>query len=250
MKLHELLRDCFTESECRIFLTDEFGDTGRDVWDSTDGDWMNRAFEVAEALGRQGLANRKLFEALVRRVPGRADDVAAVCKDVTDQPLNYAAGTVPPAGAFPWSHYEAAMASSLIRLLRSAAYDARSRGYDTISTSELFRVYRAAQPWIAAAFPDAKMKTAVASSGEEDPFDDTLGASYCLSKTIHGLAEHTEQPAQFDEHDVFLDLARFGSGKSARRLSPDGTALARLNDLSRRLDIGRTTRHGVLDSSG
>lgn len=245
LTLDALFLEVFLESECQIFLAQSLDD-GRDIWNSTDGAWNTRAFQAADALRRRGGIDRKLFEALIREVPGRADVIAAVCRNETGEPLNYTTAEVPPARVFPWSDYERAMSPSLIRLLESAAYDARSRGYDTISTSEFFRIYRTEQPWIAAAFPDAKLKRSK-DRGKEDPFDNSLGASYCVSKTVHGLAQHTQQGQQFDEHDVFLDLARFGDGNSARRLSPDGESLERLNELSRRLKIGRTTRHGVLD---
>lgn len=245
LTLDALFLEIFREPECEIFLAHALDD-GRDIWNSTDGAWNTRAFQAADTLRRRGRVDRRLFEALIREVPGRADIIAAVCRYETGQPLNYTTAEVPPAREFPWADYQQAMSASLIRLLRSAAYDARSRGYDTISTSEVFRIYRTEQPWVAAAFPNAELKRSK-HQGEEDPFDKSLGASYCVSKTIHGLAQHTEQGKKFDEHDVFLDLARFGDGNSARRLSPNGESLERLNQLSRELKVGRTTRHGVLD---
>lgn len=249
MKLHELLRSCFSDPEdCRIFLVDVYENAGRDVWDSTDGPWTQRAFEVAEKLAEHGLKDRQLFEALLNARPKRADDIAAACRAETGLPLNYVVDPPPPAEVFPWSTYRSAMSPGLVHMLRLAGYDARTRGYPTISTSEIFRVYRALQPWIAAPFPDTDIDPSDLD-GEADPFDDELGASFCVSKTIHGLAGHLEPPALITEHDVFLDLARFGAGESARKLASDGDSMDRINRLSRQLAIGRITRHGPLETS-
>jgi hypothetical protein len=245
MQLHDLLRSCFEPDQCRIFLVDTLDEQGRDVWDSTDGPWKERAFAVAEDLERRGLADRRLFEALVEQRPKRADDIAAVYKAETGQPFNYVVGAPPSPNAFPWSDYRDAMSSGLISMLRFAAYDAKTRSFHTISTSEVFRVYRSLQPWVAAAFPGTEIEAADLEN-EADPFDGSLGASNCVAKSIHGLAHHFEQPQRMTEHDVFLDLARFGAGESARRLAPDGATIDRVNRLSRDLGIGRITRHGVL----
>jgi hypothetical protein len=246
VKLHELLRSVFDEDECRMFLIDTFDQSGQDIWDSTHGSWMDRSHQIDLEMRKQGLKDRRLFEALVRRFPKRADDIAAVCKAETNQPFSYTSEEAPPAREFPWSDYREAMSPGLIRMLRLGAYDARSHGQTTISTSEVFRVYRALQPWIAASFPHTDIESADLMH-EEDPFDGTLGASFCVSKTIHGLAEKTERPSLITEHDVFLDLARFGAGESARKLAPDGGWLDRINEYSRQLGIGRVTRHGPLD---
>lgn len=246
MKLHELLRECFDESDLRIFLADQYDQDGRDAWDSTTGPWLDRAFDIAEELARRGLVDRTLFERLVRERPRRADDISATCRTVLGQPLSYVVGEPPAAQAFPWSDYRSCMSPGLVDLLGCAAYDARRRGYTTISTSEVVRVYLTAQPWAALALA-ADDRDAADLDRTEDPFDGTLGASYCVSKTFHGLAANTEQPARYDEHDVFLDLVRFGSGASVRRLVPDGAAMDRVNQASRQLGIGRVTRHAVLD---
>ncbi len=252
MELHELLRSCFPQDGLRMFLVEEFGQPGTDIWDSTDGPWLGRVFDITRALNQAGLVDRQFFERLVRRKPGRADDISASCWATTGEPLTYVTGNAPAAETFPWADYQHAMSPSLVRFLRFAAYDARSRGYPTISTSEIVRVYLALQPWV---------RTTLAGGGgsegggferseldgEEDPFDNTLGASFCVSKTVHGLAENCVQPRLFDEHDVFLDLMRFGSGKSVRRLAGGGVERDEMNELSRRLGIGRVTRHAVLD---
>lgn len=247
MQLHELLRSCFINpDDLRIFLSEQFGQTGRDVWDLTDGAWMGRVFDIASGLEQKGVVDRKFFELLVIELPKRADDISACCWTTTGQPLTYVAGEAPPAQTFPWSDYEGGMAPSLVRFLRHAAYDARSRGYPTISTSEIVRVYLAQQPWVRATL-DADDEELSELDGEADPFDDKLGASFCVSKTVHGLAENCVLPRRFDEHDVFLDLMRFGNGKSVRRLAVGGVGRDRLNELSRQLGIGRVTRHAVLD---
>ncbi len=246
MRLDELLRSCFQEHQCKIFLHDTLPEQWLDVWDSTQGVWATRAFELVVHLKQVGLVNRSFFEALVKARPGRADDIAAVCRDVLQEPLNYAVGDPPPAARFPWVDYESAMSRGLLQLLRFAAYDARSRGYTTISTSEIVRVYGALQPWVRAVVP-VQAKDLSSLFGQEDPFDGVLGASYCVSKTMHGLAQTTHQPGRFTEHDVFLDLLRFGSGTSVRRLVADGSALDTINLWSRRLGIGRVTRHAILD---
>ncbi|MDH4277775.1 MAG: hypothetical protein OEW83_06790 [Acidimicrobiia bacterium] len=247
MQLHELLRSCFANpDELRIFLSEEFGQTGRDVWDLTDGAWLTRAFDIATALEGKGVIDRQFFERLVVELPKRADDISACCWTTTGQPLTYVAGDAPPAETFPWSAYEKGMAPSLLRFLRHAAYDARSRGYATISTSEIVRVYLAEQPWVRATL-GADDEDLSELDGEADPFDDKLGASFCVSKTVHGLAENCVLPRRFDEHDVFLDLMRFGNGNSVRRLASSGVGRDQLNQLSRQLGIGRVTRHAVLD---
>ena len=138
------------------------------------------------------------------------------------------------------------MSRGLIQLLRYCAYDARSRGFTTVSTSEIVHAYVVLQPWVAATVvADAGERPAL--DGELDLFDDGLGASLCVAKTVHGLAKFTESPGKFTEHDVFLDLVRFGNGTSARKLAPNGDALDAVNTLSRKLGIGRVTRHGILD---
>lgn len=250
MKLDDLLRSCFDESECKAFLifTLDVGDStaGKDVWDSTQGPWKTRAFEVAETLERMGLVRRQFFEALVRELPNRADDIAAGCREATGEPLNYAVGDPPAIESFPWENYRPGMSSGLVQLLRYAAYDARSRGFTTVSTSEIVRVYVELQPWVAALLA-AELSERSQLDGELDLFDDKLGASMCVAKTVHGLCQFTEQPSKFSEHDVFLDLVRFGSGTSARKLAPSGQALDAVNTLSRKLGIGRVTRHGVLE---
>ena len=48
---------------------------------------------------------------------------------------------------------------------------------------------------------------------------------------------------------LYLDLVRFGSGDSARKLAPNGDALEAVNKLSRELQIGRVSRHGRLDEA-
>jgi hypothetical protein len=250
MKLDELLRSCFDENGCRMFLVDNLdvdGSTaGTDAWDSTQGPWKDRAFDLAEELERMGLVRRQFFEALLRELPNRADDIAAGCRTATGEPLNYAVGQPPATEAFPWSDYQRGMSPGLVQLLRYAAYDARSRGFTTVSTSEIVRVYVELQPWVAASVvTDPGERLAI--EGELDLFEDGLGASTCVAKTVHGLATFTENPAKFTEHDVFLDLVRFGNGTSARKLAPNGDALDAVNELSRRLGIGRITRHGVLD---
>lgn len=253
MQLHDLLRDCFDEDRLRIFLSDEFDQDGRDVWDSTDGPWLGRVFDIATAMQQRGLVDRTLFETLVRCLPKRGDDIAATCRTTLGQPLSYAIGEPPANQTFPWADYRSAMSAGLVDLLHRAAYDARSRGFATISTSEIVRVYLMAQPWVAlsvsaeAVGGDDVLGDDRSIDGREDPFDGTLGASYCVSKTVHGLAANTELPARYDEHDVFLDLARFGSGGSVRKLVPNGETMDRLNQASRRLGIGRVTRHAVLD---
>lgn len=251
MKLDELLRSCFDENDCKAFLsfTLDVGDskTGRDVWDSTaQGPWKIRAFEVAEALGRMGLVRRQFFEALVREIPNRADDIAAGCREATGEPLNYAVGNPPATVSFPWEKYRDGMSAPLVILLRYAAYDARSRGFTTVSTSEIVRVYVELQPWVAALL-SADSSDRSKLDGELDLFQDTLGASLCVAKTVHGLCQFTERPRKFTEHDVFLDLVRFGNGTSARKLAPSGDTLDNVNALSRKLGIGRVTRHGVLE---
>jgi hypothetical protein len=250
MKLHELLRSCFAENDCRIFLVDNFdvdGSTaGTDAWDSTQGPWKARAFELAEELERIGLVRRQFFEALLRKLPNRADDIAAACRTATGDPLNYAVGEPPPTESFPWGDYRLGMSPGLAHLLRYSAYDARSQGFTTVSTSEIVRVYVELQPWVAASVvTDACERSEL--DGELDLFEDGLGASMCVAKTVHGLATFTENPRKFTEHDVFLDLVRFGNGTSARKLAPNGDALDAVNTLSRKLGIGRVTRHGVLD---
>jgi hypothetical protein len=250
MKLHELLRSCFDEDDCRMFLVDTFdvddSTVGTDVWDSTQGPWKARAFELAEELRRVGLVRRQLFEALLRALPNRADDIAAGCRTATGEPLSYATGSPPPTESFPWDDYLEGMSPGLVQLLRYAAYDARSRGYTTVSTSEIVRVYVRLQPWVTMAVV-AEACEQSDLDGELDPFDDSIGASLCVAKTVHGLATFTESPERFTEHDVFLDLVRFGNGTSARKLAPDGEALDAVNTLSRSLGIGRVTRHGILD---
>lgn len=250
MKLHELLRSCFDENDCRIFLVDTFdvggATTGTDAWDSTQGPWKTRAFELAEELSRIGLVRRQFFEAVLRELPNRADDISAACRDTTGEPLNYAVGSPLPTELFPWDDYQQGMSSGLIQMLRYSAYDARKRGFTTVSTSELVRVYFELQPWVATSLVADDFERSELD-GELDPFEDALGASMCVGKTIHGLAKFTERPKKFTEHDVFLDLVRFGSGTSARKLAPDGDALDAINQLSRRLGIGRVTRHGILD---
>jgi hypothetical protein len=250
MRLNELLRSCFDENDCKIFLIDTFdvsGSTaGKDVWDSTQGPWKDRAFDVADELERLGLVRRQLFEALVRAIPNRADDIAAVCREATGEPLNYAVGDPPATESFPWDDYRQGMSPGLVQLLRYAAYDARSRGFKTVSTSEIVRVYIKLQPWVAALLASDSLERSELD-GELDLFGDNLGASMCVAKTVHGLCQFTERPRKFSEHDVFLDLVRFGSGTSARKLAPSGDALDSVNTLSRKLGIGRVTRHGVLE---
>lgn len=248
MELHELLRSCFTDTTCDIFLRDTFGARGQEIWDSTSGAWLSRAAGVQKALHDYGLDDRRLFEALVKVRPGRADDVSAVCRRVTGEPFNYVVGEPPASDSFPWTDYRIAMSPGLVRMLRLAAYDARSRGFLTISTSEVVRVYAALQPWVGVALT-TKAVAPSPLADEEDPFDGKLGASPCVSKTIHGLARHTERPGTFTEHDVFLDLVRFGSGESARKLAPNGDAMEGVNKLSRDLQIGRVSRHGRLDEA-
>lgn len=249
MNLHELLRDCFNENDLKMFLFDEFSDSGKDVWDSTDGAWKSRVFDICEKLEQAGMVGRPLFEALIKARPGRADDIAAVCRTATGQPLSYAVGKCPDSEVFPWSQYKDGMSPGAIELLKFAAYDARSRGFRKISTTEVVRVYSAMQPWVTASlkFDDIEPCPLL---DKEDPFDDQLGASYCVSKTFHGLAMNTEHPDRFTEHDIFLDLVRFGSGTSARKIAPDGAALDNVNQLSRDLEIGRTTRHARLAEAG
>lgn len=247
MQLHELLRSCFINpDDLRIFLFEEFGQTGRDVWDLTDGAWLARVFDIAAGLEQKGVVDRRFFERLVIALPKRADDISACCWTTSGQPLTYVAGDAPPAETFPWSDYEHGMAPGLVRFLRHAAYDARSRGYATISTSEIVRVYLAEQPWVRATL-GADDEELSALDGEADPFDDKLGASFCVSKTVHGLAGNCVLPRRFDQHDVFLDLMRFGNGRSVRRLASSGVGRDQLNRLSRQLGIGRVTRHAVLD---
>ncbi len=250
MKLHTLLRSCLGEDELRLFLADTFDvgseAVGTDVWDSTDGPWKTRVFDIARILEQRGLADVRLFEVLAREIPNRADDIAAACRTTTGQKLSYASGNPPPANSFPWPDYRDAMSPGLQQMLGYAAYDARSRNYATISTSEIVRVYLALQPWTVVAFGSEDPKTSKLER-QEDPFDGTLGASYCVSKTIHGLAANVEKPQRYDEHDVFLDLVRFGNGKSVGKLVPDGDSLEQINAYSRRLKVGRITRHAVLD---
>lgn len=252
MKLDKLFRQLFiSPGECRMFLVDSLeDDLGMEIWQSTrDAAWTERAYELVEKLTARGLVNRRLFEKLVVERPQRADDIAATCREELDMPFSYATGNCPDAAEFPWQDYEEAMSPGLKRLLRFAAYDARSRGFRTISTSEIFRVYSALQPWIRTALPIGKIKTATLAR-EEDPFSGEFGASRCVSLTVHGLSRHAEQPYLLTEHDVFLDLARFGAGNTARKFAPDGFSLERLNELSRELGIGRVTRHAVLEPPG
>ncbi len=250
MRLHNLLRSCLDEDDCRIFLVDHYdingSSIGTDVWDSTHGPWKTRVFDLAEELDRVGLVKRQLFEALVKELPNRADDIAAGCRTATGEPLHYSVGDPPPTELFPWGDYRLGMSPGLVQLLRHAAYDARSKGYTTVSTSEIVRVYLELQPWVAASLvADGTARSGL--EGELDPFSDGIGASMCVAKTVHGVATFTVNPNQFTEHDVFLDLVRFGNGTSARRLTPDGQALDAINALSRTLGIGRVSRHGVLD---
>lgn len=253
MKLDHLLRLCFfEETDCRAFLIDNLdidsAKSGTDVWHSTQGPWKNRSFEVTQELERRGLVQRRLFEALLQELPNRADDIAAACRTATGEPLNYAVGEPPPTELFAWAEYRPGMSQGLISLLRWSSYDARTRGYKTVSTSEIVRVYLQVQPWVATALAAAELDRSDLD-GEIDPFEDGIGASLCVAKTIHGLARHTENPSKFTEHDVFLDLVRFGSGTSARKLVPTGEAIDMVNAMSRTLGIGRITRHGPLEES-
>lgn len=220
-----------------------------------------RAFQIAEELRARGIATSAfpLYRALVEVRQRRSDDIVATCMKESGSRLTWSMEQCSPEDAFDWARLEAAASPSLRRFLAHAGFDARSRTdpatsrpFTTISTSEVFRVYRASQPWIAAVFTAGRLLPPATLADDEDTnardvFDEKLlGVSFCFRKTAVGLLAHTPRNTAITEHEFFFDLARFGAGESSG-LVRTSEEMERLNELSRELGIGRITRHGSLD---
>lgn len=199
------------------------------------------AAEAAAVLARHSLVDDVLFVRLLAERPGQSDAIAGVYEAMFKRRLG-----VGDLALVTDRH--PALSDDLREGLRLCAGHGFVTGWGELSTTTVFQVYRWRHPWVILAFPEGTLRDI------EPGYTGQVGAplaatllSECVRRSVGGLCAHAPPGVKVTFHDLFFDLARFGTGRSVQRLRDHGVGLAELRGFADRLGFGRLTRHGPLD---
>ncbi|MDP2310794.1 MAG: hypothetical protein Q8P18_32550 [Pseudomonadota bacterium] len=200
------------------------------------------AASAAAVLLRQEPLHDAVFGALLRDSPGQADLIAGAYEAKFGRRLSLGGAGLPLDERHP------AMSEDLLVALDRCAGHCLATGWGDLCTTTVFQVYRFAQPWVVAALPAGALREvepeytgqarAVARAG--------LLASPCVGRSLAGLCAHAPPGVRVTFHDLFFDLARFGTGRSVQRLRDHGVDQPELRRFTTILGFGSLTRHGPL----
>jgi hypothetical protein len=132
--------------------------------------------------------------------------------------------------------------------LRQCVGHGYATGWGELSTTTVFQVYLWRQPWVRLAFPEGALRDVEPEyTGQRVESAPEALLSEAVRASLAGLLQHAPAAgATVTFHDLFFDLARYGGGRSVRRLRERGVDMAALDSFTRRLGLGRLTRHGLL----
>jgi hypothetical protein len=183
-----------------------------------------------------------LFADLLRESPGHADLVAELYEARTGRRL-----ALGPAGV-PLDTRHPAMSDELKTGLDHCAGHCFATGWGDLCTTTVFQVYRSEHPWIVAALPEGALREVEPDyTGQLLPIGQAgLLPSACVGSSLAGLCAHAPPGTRVTFHDLFFDLARFGTGRSVQRLRDHGVGQPELRRLTTSLGLGRLSRHGPL----
>lgn len=129
-----------------------------------------------------------------------------------------------------------------------AATAARREGKDYISTRTLFAAFRRLRPAQLAAFFGQLPAGALPDSISEDvtvdraAMDDIQSLSSCVQASLTNLSSRATAEHKLASEDIFIDIARHGTGESVRRLRTHGIDSERISHILGQLGWAVTER--------
>lgn len=122
-----------------------------------------------------------------------------------------------------------------------AATAARREGKDIVSTRTLFAALRRLQPDRLSAFfnqlPTDSLPKPIADNIEVEPsaISGIRLLSGCVQDSLSNLSPRVTHEKKLSSEDIFIDIARHGTGESVKRLRTHGVDVERINEIVRQL---------------